>query len=430
MGSAILHAAFIAYGLWQDKVGIKVEYTDVDYWVMSDAAELMAEGKSPFDRPTFRYSPLLALLLLPNGVFGKVYGKVLYSMFDIVASWVIYGLLKRQGVARPSAALYTALFHTCNPLVVAVSTRGNAESIVCTLCLLFIWLLSKRRRAMAAVCLGLAIHVKLFPALFVPTVLVFMGIFPDSNYKNAQRLANTTETPVKSFVSSIPGTPIEQAAPVKSNPIVASPSKTKYQFLFTVSFKWKHFQFLLLTGATFVLCNVFTLLLYGKKGLYESLVHHLVRRDHRHNFSPYWLMYYHSATLNLPRWAVSILPFLSQAALSLMISYKYGKRDFCFACFLQTFLFVSLNKVCTSQVPYAVLLNNVVFSVVHLPAASMPPFIEGGQMGRMDDDWCTVDRWSGKCPLVLTQHSHCFFHRHTNWSSMESLCLSRYGWPA
>jgi len=75
VGSAMEHAmwaaalgvrcALLAYGLWQDAY-LSVKYTDVDYRVYSDAAWMVAQGASPYERATFRYSPLLAWILLPN----------------------------------------------------------------------------------------------------------------------------------------------------------------------------------------------------------------------------------------------------------------------------------------------------------------------------------------------------------------------------
>lgn len=76
--SALLRVVLIVYGEWQDK-HMEVRYTDVDYLVFSDAAALMASGKSPYLRTTYRYSPLLAFLLLPNALVHPSWGKFLFS---------------------------------------------------------------------------------------------------------------------------------------------------------------------------------------------------------------------------------------------------------------------------------------------------------------------------------------------------------------
>lgn len=58
---------------------MEVRYTDVDYLVFSDAAALMAVGDSPYKRTTYRYSPLLAFLLIPNSFIHRSWGKFLFS---------------------------------------------------------------------------------------------------------------------------------------------------------------------------------------------------------------------------------------------------------------------------------------------------------------------------------------------------------------
>lgn len=54
----LLRLALLVYGELQDRF-MSVKYTDVDYDVYSDAAREMAAGNSPFDRTTYRYTPVL-----------------------------------------------------------------------------------------------------------------------------------------------------------------------------------------------------------------------------------------------------------------------------------------------------------------------------------------------------------------------------------
>lgn len=68
----------------------RVKYTDVDYLVFSDGAGYLVEGGSPFERATYRYSPVLALFMAPNVLLASWIGKVLFSMADIGLGWCIY----------------------------------------------------------------------------------------------------------------------------------------------------------------------------------------------------------------------------------------------------------------------------------------------------------------------------------------------------
>lgn len=92
--ATVVRIALILYGEWQD-TRVDVSYTDVDYLVYSDAAQSICDGGSPYARSTYRYTPLLAWLLVPNCVFPQ-YGKLLFSAYDIIAAMYVVNAYKKN----------------------------------------------------------------------------------------------------------------------------------------------------------------------------------------------------------------------------------------------------------------------------------------------------------------------------------------------
>ena len=166
--SALIHVVLIAYGEWQDR-NMRVPYTDLDYWVYSDAAVHVYNGDSAFDRHTYRYTPLLAWMLVPNVLVGAWWGKALFSAAGVLSGVLIYRLTNKS-------IMYASLW-LFSPLTVNISTRGSSDSLIIVLILALFHELKARRPNSAAVWFGLAVHFRIFPIFFVIPIIMHLGTF-------------------------------------------------------------------------------------------------------------------------------------------------------------------------------------------------------------------------------------------------------------
>jgi len=155
-------------------------------------------------RETYRYTPLLALLLTPNEWLHPSFGKYLFAACDIFNGVLIYKLLasvvlpaiplgsrdrppsinlKTSSPPRTTAVpwgstskatIYTCI-HLLNPLVFTISTRGSSESVLTSLVLLTLYCALKDRWDLAAILLGTSTHWKVFPFIYGVGCLSVVG---------------------------------------------------------------------------------------------------------------------------------------------------------------------------------------------------------------------------------------------------------------
>ncbi|KAK4229217.1 PIG-M-domain-containing protein [Podospora fimiseda] len=316
LSAALLRLIFLIYGLWQD-ANSPVKYTDIDYLVFTDAARFVSQGQSPYARETYRYTPVLAWLLLPTSwcqtnqhhhhylnliLFSS--GKILFALADLIAGYLLELILtttnsKSHHPLPPSTARKFASIWLLNPMVATISTRGSSEGLLGVLTTFLLWSVLSNRLTLSAILLGFSVHFKIYPFIYAPAIIWWMG-------------------------------PTTQLSKLITLP------RLKFAFI---------------SLSTFLLLNYAMFYFYGIDFIQHTYLHHVTRVDHRHNFSPYnTQLYLSSAFPELSEYKIESLAFLPQLLLScLLIPLATAKKDLAGSMLAQTFAFVTFNKVCTSQ---------------------------------------------------------------------------------
>ena len=172
----LLRAVLIAWSRHQDAHSA-VKYTDIDYFVFTDAARFVAHGESPYARDTYRYTPLLAWLLVPTTVWFE-FGKVLFAAADILAGWLLVRILTQHyGLATDAATKYAAVW-LLNPIVAGISTRGSCEGLLGVLAASLLLAVLQRSIACAGIILGFAVHFKIYPFIYASSLVWYLDTAP------------------------------------------------------------------------------------------------------------------------------------------------------------------------------------------------------------------------------------------------------------
>ncbi|CAH2061896.1 unnamed protein product, partial [Iphiclides podalirius] len=323
-----IRIALVFYGEFHD-AHYDVPYTDVDYKVFTDAARHVAEGKSPYLRHTYRYSPIIAYLLIPN-LAGMRYGKLLFSLFDVLLAVMVKILVQHQLQSQEASRIsnYCAFFWLYNPLSIAISTRGNADSVSCFFILLSLVFLQTDivngllKYVLSGALLGLSIHLRLYPLAFSFPMYLSLG-----EYKINRRTNLRT-----GFISLLPN---------------------MKQITLAVS-----------CIATLLLITYALYRRYGYEFLFETYIFHLFREDKRHNFS---VLFYYSYLTN-DQLVIDVVRIFAQTfefMLLFILSLTFGCQPATlpFALFCQAVVLVAFNSVITSQ--YFVWFLSLLPLVVH-----------------------------------------------------------------
>ncbi|CAF3468828.1 unnamed protein product [Rotaria sp. Silwood1] len=285
--SLIFHILLILYGEFYDNelAGDGPLYTDIDYRVVTDASKYVLQNESPYRRTTYRYTPLLAYLLTPNLFLDENWGKFVFSICDVFIGILIGWIL-------PIHQRKYALIWFYNPMSAVIATRGSYESIVAVIVLTMLYNAkqSNERTWLTGILLALATHFKIYPIIY--SLALYFYIDHNSS----------------------------------------------------LYLTFRRFQLVISFILTTIILNVIFYYYYGYNYLHETYLYHIIRRDARHNFSPYFYLTY----LSPKSYLLSLITFIPQIFNTLILSYRlYNKLELCL--FALTFSFVTFNNVTTSQ---------------------------------------------------------------------------------
>ena len=338
-------AWFLPWALDDGRLIPGVSYTDIDFFVFTDAARYIQQGGSPYDRHTYRYTPFLAGFLAYFD--SQEIARYLFCIADALCGWIILSL--RRGKRNDDHSketwqvnLQDSLWWLYNPLAINICTRGSAESLMVLLPILgTFWLATKNVQAtmmqvfLTGICHGLSVHSKLYPIIYSLSYMAFFATppraFDDVSNKKTQKFPWTHPLRL-----------------LKLAKLWIQRLLQPLSLAFLVSFL-----------ATFAFLTWLAFHSYGEVALQEGLLYHFGRVDHRHNYSMYWYWIYleraqresigavAASTLSLETMGKIML--LPQAFLLAYSSIGMAPTDLGLALFVQTYLFVSHNKVITAQ---------------------------------------------------------------------------------
>lgn len=296
----LFRLTFLFISDYIDRLDLKAQYTDIDYLVFTDGAKYVLEGGSPYDRHTYRYTPLLAYLVMPS-IYWFGFGKLIFVLSDLLTAHYLGLILKLSTRLSEEHIDNLLALWIFNPFAINISTRGSADTLIGLMIVIAIYYLLKGKILKAGLIFGFAAHFKIYPLLYALPMYFYID-------RGTKKLV------------------------------------TQKRFTFFVS-----------SATIFILLFVFFFGIYGHTFAYEGFFYHLIRKDHRHSFSLFFYYIYLNFA-DIPIW-LSIGAFLPQIILLIAIGYKFYP-DLPFCIFVQTFVFVMYNKVSTAQyfVWYLVLL--------------------------------------------------------------------------
>ena len=317
-----------------------VKYEDIDYSVFTNASRHIYEGGTAFDEQTdnatkYRYTPLLAWMLQPNIFLFSEFGKILFITIDIMGAYLLHYIIQNHlqilhnAQKSINAMLWISVLWLFNPMIFTISSRGSCDSVNILLVLLTFYFLLQQQWIRSGIVYGAAVHFRIYPFIYALSFVLFI----------AHSNTNSLHVPL---------------------------SKLIYRMILNANVWLFGLMSLLSFSCLNAICFVF---MGGNTFINESYLYHFSRIDDHHNFSAYFYFFslskldsYDSLdfmsncveNVNHDLIAHCIAPLISRFSFIPQFSYIVivsclTYKNLHFALFLTTFVFVTFNKVCTSQ---------------------------------------------------------------------------------
>jgi phosphatidylinositol glycan class M len=196
----ILRVGLFFYGLWQD-ANSPMKYTDIDYYVFTDAARYVSHSQSPYERETYRYTPILSWMLFPTAWPGNwfSFGKGLFALSDLVTGWLIVLVLRSTAGMPMDRALKFASIWLLNPMVATISTRGSSEGVLAVMVVALLWAVMQHRIVLSGLLLGFGVHFKIYPFIYAPSIVWWLD---DEHLGLPQEHSSTLRAKIGRFCNS------------------------------------------------------------------------------------------------------------------------------------------------------------------------------------------------------------------------------------
>ena len=271
-----------------DESPLPKKYTDTDYDVFTDAAFHVYHGGSPYERHTYRYTPLAAYLCVPNHIIHFVFGKVVFCVLDIVMGYFMWNLVESQNRSKQNTWAYVA-FWLYNPITITMSTRGSNDNIITMLVFATLHFLLKKQYVLAGLLYGFSVHFKIYPIVFSFVFFLFIDHEPAKVYPPPKKEGDKPIDYKNLFKPNQPFTlPKREKVPIfKGSLLGVDPSSKKASF-----FTPNRITFTVISASTFLAFTLLFYFIYGYEFLYEGYLYHFVRKDNRHNYSVYFSLIY------------------------------------------------------------------------------------------------------------------------------------------